>query len=243
MDVATRQHLLLGSELYRAGDFEAALSYLEKVVAAGDSFADVHNMLGVAYCQTGRAAEARRHFEKALGVNPAYTEAAVNLAICYNDAGRYGDSREVLRLAMRGRGSAMARLDEAARSRVANLHAELGEAYLAVGLLPRAAHEFMVAATTCPDFPDFGLKLAVVLRDMGRLDEAISRLGALRDRHPGYLPGRVQLGVALWQAGQNERARREWDEVLACEPEHPMARFYLAALDKAPRPRAATRNR
>ena len=61
-----------------------------------ETFADVHNMMGVIHHDRGRLEEARDAFRKALTINPKYTEAALNLSVTCNDLGEYEQALELI---------------------------------------------------------------------------------------------------------------------------------------------------
>jgi tetratricopeptide (TPR) repeat protein len=235
MDAKIRHDLAVGRELYAAGSHEDARPMLESVAAAHPRLADVQNMLGVIAHHDGRTHDALLHLESALRINPFYNEAALNLAVVYNELGRYGDAREVYGRAVRGQGSrdktAVENLDRIASVRIANLHAELGESYLAVGELDRAADHFRAAVAATPRFPDLRLKLATTLRDLGQLDHALDLLLGITQQEPSFLPARLQLGVTYWALSRFGDARREWEAVLGQDPGNRNAAFYLATLD------------
>ncbi len=241
MDPQVHQKFVLGRYYYRAGRMSTALPLLREVALAHDEFADVHNMLGVIEFQLGRSREAARHFERALELNPAYAEAALPLSICYDQEGRYEEARTVYTKAVRAGGepeaAALSELDEMARAKIANLHGELGDVYLALGFPTRAVREYQSAVESAPGLPDMRLKLATTLRDVGRLPHALKELGRLREENPEYLPARLQLGVTLWSANELAQARAEWDFVLARDPDNAMAKFYIAAFETHERSR------
>ena len=230
MDPKIRHHLNVGREYYHGGEHDKAKPHLEAVVATHDGFADVHNMLGVIHHQAGRPGKAEEAFERALALNPRYTEAALNLAVCYNERGRYDDAKRVYAEATRGydgNGDEAEQLDAFVRGKIANLHNDLGAAYLAAGLLGRAVTEFRKALELCPAFSDIRTRLATTLRDQGKIDESIAELEAIRESTPDYLPGRIQLGISLWRADRIEEARAEWQTVLTKDPENRSCRVYL----------------
>jgi len=229
-----RRELALGRECYHSGDYDAARDHLRAVADVHDEFADVHNMLGVIAFDAGRVGEARRELERALELNPHYTEAALHLAICYNEAGRYGDAREVQRVAERRPSvphTGLARHNPLIKSKISHLHAELGRSYAAIGELDLAATELIAALDICPQFGDIRLELAAVLRDTGRVEGALAELIRLREEKPGFLRGRLHLGLTFWIAGRFVEAKREWESVLERDPSNRMARFYLKMVD------------
>ena len=55
----------------KAGQFEKALEYYPKAMAAAPTNADLHNGLGDVYARMGKVAEAQQEFQKAAELNPA----------------------------------------------------------------------------------------------------------------------------------------------------------------------------
>ena len=87
--------------------------------------------------------------------------------------------------------------------------------------------EYRKALMLCPTFVDIRTKLATVLRDAGRIDEALDELIAIRESAPDYIQARVQLGITLWRAKRIAEARAEWQFVLDHDPDNRSCRVYL----------------
>src|SRR5262245_35811643 len=154
MDDHLKQLLLLGREHYQKREYEKAEYLLRQVADKNDSFADVHHMLGVITHSRGDFADAERHFERAVQINPNYTEAQLNLMVTYNDLGKYEQAR-LLYAEMRNRGEAGGRqLDPFAKGKIANMHADLSQAYLDAGMTVEAVRELEQATTHGPTFAD-----------------------------------------------------------------------------------------
>jgi tetratricopeptide (TPR) repeat protein len=234
MDPQIKHHLTVGRDFYQAGEYDRAKPHLEAVVESHADFADVHNMLGVIHYEAGRPSKARESFERALEINPRYTEAALNLAVCYNELGRYDDAKRVYSRAQgTPDGGGLDKLDHFVRGKIANMHADLGDAYVAVGLLDHAVKEYRKALRVCPTFVDIRTKLATTLRDQGRVAESLDELIAIRESAPDFLQARVHLGVTLWRAGRVPEARKEWEHVLAADPNNRSCRVYLRMTEDA----------
>lgn len=232
MDTTSKQHLVIARDFYRAGEYEAARPHLEAVLAHHDGFADVHNMLGVVEFEAGHIEAAQVAFERAVALNPHYTEAALNLAVVYNELGRYQDAQVAYLQAQGDReGQSLDRLNHFVRGKLANMHADLGDAYAGVGLLDHAIIEYRKALSLSPTFVDIRTKLGTTLRDLGRLVEALDELIGVRESNPSYVPGRVQLGVTLWRANRIEAARLEWRQASALDPNNRSCRVYLKMTD------------
>jgi tetratricopeptide (TPR) repeat protein len=192
-------------------------------------------MMGVIYHQSGRLAEAEGMFQRALQINPAYTEAALNLAVTYNDLGKYREAKEVYQRALTASKSAPQSLDPFAKGKIANMHAEVGAAYRAVGLYDEAVREYERALALCPTFVDIRTDLGNTRREMGDVGGAIRELEHVRAESPRFVAGRLQLGLGYYAAGRRDDAGAEWRAALEIAPSNRSARMYLSLLDvKAP---------
>jgi predicted Zn-dependent protease len=66
-----------------------------------------------------------------------------------------------------------------------------------------------------PDDPFARYALAMHLRSMGRLGEAVDAFRALADRTPGYVPTWLMLGQTLEAAGRDPEARAAYQDGIA----------------------------
>ncbi len=232
MDERTKQLLILGREHYEKREFEKADALLRQVLEVDDRLADVHNMLGVMSHARGNFIAAEAHFERALSINPHYTEAALSLAVTYNDRGKYDKAREVYtRIQSSARPQGPQSLDPFAKGKLANMHAEVGQAYADLGLSSEAIVEYEKATSLCPEFADLQTKLGNLLRQRGELVQAKARYEAALGARSGYIPARIQLGVTLLALGDSNAAGDQWSRVLEHEPENSVAKMYLRTLE------------
>lgn len=232
MNERVKQLLVLGREHYAKREFEKAEQMLRTVLEAEDRYADVHDMLGVIAHSRGNFLVAERHFERALEINPAYTEAALNLAVTYNDRGKYEKAREVYSRIKVGAAGTTAGLDPFARGKLANMHADLAQAYHDAGLVREAVREYEKAVGLCPHFADLQTKLGTLLRELNDLAGARRAYDAAIQAKPNYVPARLQLGVTLLSLGEPEGAEEHWKHVIALEPENSQAKMYLRMLER-----------
>ena len=142
MDEELRQWLTLGRGYFEQKQYAKAERYLSRLVERNQSFADVYNMLGVVYHDQGQFARSQRAFEAALRINPGYTEAALNLAVIYNDLGKYHEAREVYSQALERHQNAPGQLDPVVRGKIANMYADIGDAFASSGLWDEAIEEY-----------------------------------------------------------------------------------------------------
>ncbi len=232
MNERVKQLLVLGREHYAKREFEKAEQMLRTVLEAEDRYADVHDMLGVIAHSRGNFLVAERHFERALEINPAYTEAALNLAVTYNDRGKYEKAREVYSRIKVGAAGTTAGLDPFARGKLANMHADLAQAYHDAGLVREAVREYEKAVGLCPHFADLQTKLGTLLRELNDLAGARRAYEAAIQAKPNYVPARLQLGVTLLSLGEPDGAEEHWKHVIALEPESSQAKMYLRMLER-----------
>ena len=232
MNERVKQLLVLGREHYEKREFEKAEQMLRMVLEEEDRYADVHDMLGVIAHSRGNFLVAERHFERALELNPAYTEAALNLAVTYNDRGKYEKAREVYSRIKVGPHGTSQGLDPFARGKIANMHAEVGQAYHDAGLVREAITEYEKATVLCPHFADLQTKLGTLLRELGDFAGARTRYEAALQSKPTYVPARLQLGVILLSLGDTSGAEEQWRHVVTLEPESSQAKMYLRMLER-----------
>jgi tetratricopeptide (TPR) repeat protein len=231
MDEHTKQLLILGREHYQKREFEKAETPLRAVLEQNDRMADVHDMLGVICHSRGNFAQAEYHFEKALTINPAYTEAALNLAVTYNERGKYEAARQIYG---RIKGTPTGGLDPFARGKIANMHAEVGQAYADAGMPNDAIAEYEKAVRLCPQFADLRTRLGTLLRQTNDLARAREQYEAAIGARPNYVPARMQLGVTLLSLGESDGAAEQWNKVLEIEPDNARAKMYLRMVTAVP---------
>ncbi len=234
MDDHLRQLLLLGREHYEKREFEKADHLLKQIVQHTDRFADVFDMLGVIAHAQGDFEGAERHFEKAVTLNPNYTEAQLNLMVTYNDLGKYDSAREVY-ARIRGRAAGGdGPADPFVMGKIANMHAEVSQAYQDAGMVAEAVIELERAVALCPTFADLRTRLATLYRDTGHMDRAREQLEIVKQHNPTYIQARVLLGVAMLSAGEHEAAIGELSAVLERDPAHKSAQMYLKIAQSRP---------
>jgi tetratricopeptide (TPR) repeat protein len=241
MDDRVKQLLGQGRDFYQKREFDKADFLLREVVESTDRYADVFDMLGVIAHSRGDFPAAERYFERAVALNPAYTEALLNLAVTYNDLGKYEAARRVYsRVRGLGGGGGPAQLDPFARGKIANMHADIGQAYADSGLVKEAIDEYLKAIGLCPSFADLRTRLGTMYRDAGELGRAREQYVAAKEANPKYVQSRVLLGVTLLAMGDIAGALGEWREVLAQDPENKSAQMYVRMVEIQTKPGTPT---
>ncbi len=223
----------IGKRAFAEKDFSRAERILREAIGGGANFPDLHYTLGLIYHQWGKLHQAVEHFEKAVGLNPTYTEAQISLSITLNDMGRYEEAKaayqrasdSVAPMGMPVKGSLF-------RGKIANLHAELGVLYLAFGQFEDAIDEYRKALAIAPGYPDVRLRLAVSLREAGRIPEALAEVEKVLAARPNDVPALVQQGILHYLSGKRGEARRSWEEALYRDPLNKLVQLYLNTLER-----------
>ena len=206
MEKETAKQFELARELYENGEFEKAEPLLRKIIEKYPDYADILNMLGVIYHNRGEIGAAKEFFEKAFRINPRYTEAALNLIVAYNDLSEYEKSRKIFNHVGSFSGSTKDEIEPFAKGKLANMHADLGRVYADLGIFDESIFQYKSALELCPSFVDLQTRLAQVMREAGKVDEAIEELKAVKAARPGYLPAILALGIAYFTKGEKHDA-------------------------------------
>jgi len=82
------QLLQRGNELFKIGDYRAATSAYESIIAATPDFAEAHHNLGAALLRMGNADEAAASFCSAIRFQPGLAEAHNHLGVALSRLGR-----------------------------------------------------------------------------------------------------------------------------------------------------------
>ncbi|MEO7094295.1 MAG: tetratricopeptide repeat protein [Polyangiales bacterium] len=240
MDERVKQILRIAREHYDRREFDKAEPLLRSILDQTERFADVRNMLGVIAHERRDYKEAEACFAKALEINPNYTEAALNLAVTYNDLGKYDLARQVHERATAGKTPQDDGLDPFVKGKIANMHAEVGQAYIDANLIRDAVPEFEKAVSLCPTFADLRWRLGMLYKDLGDMSRARVQFEAAKLANPKFANARVALAVVMIAAGEKKAAETELQDVLAFDAEHKTAQMYLRML-KGLRPPSTSR--
>ncbi len=221
-----------GRKAYKAGDFVKAERLLAQAIEQGaQKYADVYHALGVIYHTWGQFGRARVALETALEINPCYVEAQLNLFIIYNDLGRYEDAA---RLMEQNAPSAQTRVNNLTRGKIANLHAQVGDAYRSVGMSKEAAVEYQRALELCPSFADIRMRLVHALEDHGALDDALEQIRLVLLEQKNLLSAHIHLGLLLYRKGSRPAALEAFRAALEHHPGNERALAYIRMLEQHP---------
>lgn len=234
MQVSADHLLAQARERFAVQDYYGASHLLQEVLESGRSFADVHHLLGLALALLGHSERALAEFERALALNPRYIEANIHRGILLNELGRGDEAEACFRAAVvHGEGGA-AGFSRPVAAKLANSHAELGEAYAEAGSLSEAIEQFRRAVTLGPAFHDLRYRLARLLLEAGRPLEAREELEFIVAEHPDFLDAVASLGLAHYLGGDAASARELWARCQSRRAPNARVDAYLAMARRLP---------
>jgi tetratricopeptide (TPR) repeat protein len=159
---AEREAYELGRRSYERGDVGDALAQFGRLLRTRSGFADVHYMVGTLHERRDELDSAMQSLREALRINPSSTEALVALASLYERQGDFERSREIAERARATARSPEGALDPTTRGKLANLQAQLGDAYREVGDLAEAVEQWKTVLDRDPERADARMYLGLV---------------------------------------------------------------------------------
>ncbi len=232
MDIRPDVLMKNARERFDAGDPHAAILLLTELVASGQAYADAFNLLGLAYAMVGRREEAIAEFDRSLALNPRYVDAHLNRAITLSDLGRSDEAAEAFRAAQALGAVDHTGLPAPAASHLANLHAELADAYVEAGGRAEAIVQLEKAAALRPEFSDLRYRLARLYMEEGRVERARLELEGIVAMRPKFTDAWVALGMARYTLKDAKGARAAWEQGAALSPTDARPTACLALLDR-----------
>jgi tetratricopeptide (TPR) repeat protein len=228
----TDRLLARARERFAVQDYYGAVHLLEEIVDGGRAFADVHHLLGVSLSLLGQSDRALAEFRQALQLNPRYLEALIHQGLVLNELGRTAEADESFRRAAASVAPPSTGLPAHVAARLANLHAELAEAYAEGGAPGRAIEEYQRALELGPAFHDLRYRMARLLLETGRALEAREALETVLEARANFVDAEAALGLAHYLAGDAIGARDIWKRCLQRRPENVRVEAYLAMLGR-----------
>jgi tetratricopeptide (TPR) repeat protein len=219
MEISPHRLLERAKERFELGDYFGAIHLLEDLIESGRAFADAHQLLGLAYHMVGRSDTALQAFDRALELNPRYVEAHIHRGVVLSDLGRGEEAERAFSSAREWGGADRGGVQAHHAAKLANLHAELGEAYVEAAALTQAIEQYQAALHLGPSFHDLRYRLAQLLLEAGRSLEAREELDV-----------KLTYGLACYVSGDAESARNTWAELADQNPDDVRAKAYLAML-------------
>jgi tetratricopeptide (TPR) repeat protein len=231
-DPAPDQLVEQAQERFGLQDYYGCVHLLEDVIQSGQGYADAYQLLGVALHLVGQPDRALEALETAVELNPRYVEALIHRGLVLNDLGRAEEAAASFAAANDSGGELRGGIPQHHAAKLANQHAELGEAYAEAGALPEAIQQYRDGLNLGPTFHDLRYRLARLLIESGRALEAKEEMEIVVAARPGFVEAKAGLGMACYMAGDGPAAARIWTEIVSEHPEDLKARAYLAMLHR-----------
>ena len=221
-------------ERFTLQDYYGALHLVDELIESGHSYADAHQLRGLALALLGYGERALAAFDAALAINPRYTDALIHRGIVLSDLGRTDEAAQSLARAAAERNGRIGNLTAPVAGRLANLHAELGEAYADAGLLEDAIREYRRALELGPTYHDLRLRLARHMLAAGHYLDARDELERVTAARPQFEDAGATLGLARYLSGDADGAREVWRACRARRPDDARLGAYLAMVERIP---------
>jgi tetratricopeptide (TPR) repeat protein len=228
----TERLLARARDRFAVQDYYGAVYLLQEIVSSGRAFADVHHLMGVSLSLVGRPQEALREFARALELNPRYLEALIHQGLILSEMGRAEESEDSFRKAAASVAPGSNGLPSPVAAKLANLHADLGDAYAEAGALSEAIEQYSRALELGPSFHDLRYRMARLMLEAGRPLEARDSLEEVVHARPNFVDAEAALGLAHYLSGDGVGARDVWKACLARRPENARVEAYLAMLGR-----------
>jgi predicted TPR repeat methyltransferase len=239
--------------LHKNGDLDEAAEIYKKILSVQPNNADALHLLGVAYFQTGDPETAQKLIGGAIEINPSnhnfhnnlgnalrdlkrYVEAAISYRHALELEPRSIDAQANLAVALRD----LKQFDEAIEAcKIAiDLNPNLPHPYNTLGNIycdqmewEKAEETFRIALEIQP-YPESFNNLGNVLKDLGRLDEAVFCYQNAVALNSEYAEAFNNLGNVLKLLNQLEEAKEAYDKAIGIWPEFSEAHFNLGILFK-----------
>jgi len=156
--------------------------------------------------QAGQFGEALPLYQKVLAREPANADALHLLGVlCHQQ----GDNTRAVD--MIGRAVAL-------RPNVAAFHANLAEAYRALGRLDRAVGCCKAALGLAPNYPEALSNLGLAYQGLGRSTEAVDQFRRALELRPNFAPAHNNLGIILRELNQHDEALEHFRRAVELDP-------------------------
>jgi tetratricopeptide (TPR) repeat protein len=205
---------------------------VEDLIADGQAYADAYQLLGMARHMVEQREAALEAFDRALQLNERYVEAHIHRGLVLSEMGRSEEAAEAFDAARKASGEPLKGIPRHHASKLANHHAQLGEAYAEIGALGRAVDQYRAALELGPTFHDLRYRLARLLLESGRSLEAREELEAVVAAKPLFFEARAALGLACYVSGDTISAATIWEAMDEQYPNEVRVKAYLAMLKR-----------
>jgi len=224
-------YMMYGQFLEDQGELKAALAQSRNALELDPDNTNYQFAVGSQLFRTGHLEEAAEHLRRAADEQLLHSAAQYNLGQVLQRLGREEEAQYYLARA----DSARRLIDQisSAQNRASRSPDDvsswrrLGTLYREAGAFDRALRALQRAANLQPRDLAVQARIAEVLLEKGRTDEAIQRFRALLDADRTFVEAWVGLGRAYAAEERCEEARQAWERALDYRPDHTAAQRHL----------------
>ncbi|MBF0407731.1 MAG: tetratricopeptide repeat protein [Candidatus Riflebacteria bacterium] len=172
----------LGHSLRKLGETDQAIDSYQSVLVTNPRFADAHFYVGLLHFENRKFDHAFSSFNQALLVNPKYIAPRYYLGRLLEDNGEFRQAmNEYRRVIEYGLGKKI--LEE-------RVTVNCGSVFSDAGLLEDAEKYYRKLLREHPDYADLHYQLGIVLKKMGKTDEAMEEFHFAIKLNPQYMEAR-----------------------------------------------------
>jgi tetratricopeptide (TPR) repeat protein len=201
----------LGVIASQTGNYQEAIRYFTRGVAAGGASAFCWNNLGVAHTAAGNLADAAAAFEEALRARPDFTEALNNLGVVLEHQKDLERAAECHRQAIR------------VRPGFAPSYFNLGNVLKKQGKREEAMAAYTQGLKLNPDHAEAHNDLGTLFHEQGDLEGAANCYRQALIARSGYADASSNLATTLKEQGLLDEALAQFHGTLELQPDHPRA--------------------
>ena len=234
----------LGDLYARLGDEQSTLAAYMNAVEIHPAFLEANVKIGTQHLRIGNYQEASAWFSRAIEINDRLLTAYVGLGVAQHQAGRELEALYTLDLASSIEPNSTLLYSEMARLHLRCAVQEEAEGCLEPGdggiaappaepvddLIEVQIVRHRQCAEQRPNHADVHYRLGLLLRQRGRLDEAITEFREAIEINPSYTRALIKLGLALHESGEGEQAIQALSRAVEINPEYLDLHYRLAVL-------------
>lgn len=227
MSSLNAEMLVEAREAFMKGEDRLADRLLQQLLLSDGRNPEIHQMLATLCYNQGKFSKAINHFKRALEIDPTYTDASVGLSIILNDLGKYDEGKKIFTEARERLDKSKGKPDPWVDEKLASKHEELADLYSQYKRDSEALEQLLKAQKLTSRKAEITMRIADVHVRMGQGDRAVKDLRQLLREFPQLVPGRVKLGLILYNSNHIAEAVEQWENALMRDPENPEALRYL----------------
>jgi tetratricopeptide (TPR) repeat protein len=225
------------------GEDETAVSEYETALSLHPEYLDCHIALARHELRMGRMEPAMEHFQRAISINDQKVEAYVGLAVALHRLGNAQRAAETLASVERISGNTDVLLSQLGALELRETQtvesteaAEPSDAQPADvkpeiekhrQRLERQVTGYATLLDRHPNWTDVRIRQGMLLKMLGRLDEAVEQFERASTDNPGLVEAWVQLGLTRQAQGESSRAMQAFQTAIQLGPEWAQLHYKL----------------